>query len=51
MDVPLDIVKDRDPKGLWEKAEKGEIKGMTGLSKDAPYEPPLNAGMWSFFTS
>jgi len=30
----------RDPKGLWEKARKGEIKGFTGV--DAPYEEPSN---------
>ncbi len=28
----------RDPKGLWARARRGEIKGLTGL--DAPYEPP-----------
>jgi adenylylsulfate kinase len=30
----------RDPKGLWEKARKGEIQGFTGV--DAPYEEPSN---------
>ncbi len=29
----------RDPKGLYEKARKGEIKEFTGIS--APYEAPL----------
>ena len=29
---------DRDPKGLYEKAKKGEIKQFTGI--DAPYEEP-----------
>jgi adenylylsulfate kinase len=29
----------RDPKGLYEKARKGEIKGFTGIS--APYEEPI----------
>ncbi len=28
----------RDPKGLWARARRGELKGMTGL--DAPYEAP-----------
>ena len=28
----------RDPKGLYARAERGEIKGLTGV--DAPYEPP-----------
>ena len=30
----------RDPKGLYQKAKKGEIKEFTGIS--APYEPPLH---------
>jgi len=30
----------RDPKGLYQKAKKGEIKQFTGIS--APYEPPKN---------
>ena len=30
----------RDVKGLYEKARKGEIKDMTGIS--APYEAPIN---------
>jgi adenylylsulfate kinase len=30
----------RDPKNLYEKARKGEIKGFTGVS--APYEEPTN---------
>merc|ERR1719313_3085789 len=39
MDVPLDVVKARDPKGLYAKVAKGMIKNFTGI--DAPYEPPL----------
>ena len=31
----------RDPKGLYKKARRGEIKDFTGIS--APYEPPENA--------
>jgi adenylylsulfate kinase len=30
----------RDPKGLYQKARAGEIKGFTGI--DAPYEEPSN---------
>lgn len=30
----------RDPKGLYEKALRGEIKNFTGVSD--PYEPPVN---------
>lgn len=33
----------RDPKGLYKKALKGEIKHMTGL--DDPYEPPKNPAL------
>ena len=31
MDVPLSVVQDRDPKGLYKKAAAGEIKGFTGI--------------------
>jgi adenylyl-sulfate kinase len=34
----LDTLKDRDPKGLYEKALSGEIKNFTGVSD--PYEAP-----------
>ena len=33
----------RDVKGLYQKARKGEITNMTGIS--APYEKPLNADL------
>ena len=35
---PLEVLKERDPKGLYEKAEKGEIQHFTGV--DDPYEEP-----------
>jgi bifunctional enzyme CysN/CysC len=38
VDCPLEVCKERDPKGLYEKAEKGEITNFTGIS--APYEEP-----------
>lgn len=38
---PIPVLKERDPKGLYEKALRGEIKGFTGV--DDPYEEPLNA--------
>ncbi|KAJ1452298.1 Adenylylsulfate kinase-domain-containing protein, partial [Pelagophyceae sp. CCMP2097] len=41
MNVPLEIVQDRDPKGLYAKVAAGELKGFTGV--DAPYEVPLHA--------
>ncbi|NSL53251.1 adenylyl-sulfate kinase [Calidifontibacillus erzurumensis] len=36
----LEECEKRDPKGLYKKARKGEIKGFTGI--DAPYEAPIN---------
>ncbi len=38
--APLSVCKDRDVKGLYQKALAGEIKGFTGI--DDPYEEPLN---------
>lgn len=37
----IDALKARDPKGLYEKALRGEIKGFTGV--DDPYEAPEDA--------
>jgi adenylylsulfate kinase len=37
-DCPLEVLKVRDPKGLYKKALAGEIKNFTGI--DDPYEPP-----------
>ena len=39
--IPLAVAESRDPKGLYAKARKGEIKEFTGVS--APYEEPENA--------
>jgi bifunctional enzyme CysN/CysC len=36
----LETLKERDPKGLYEKAIRGEIKNFTGIS--SPYEAPEN---------
>ena len=41
VDTPLDICIERDPKGLYAKAQHGEIKNFTGL--DSPYETPETA--------
>lgn len=41
MDVPLEVVQQRDPKGLYKKVAAGELKHFTGV--DDPYEKPLNA--------
>ena len=40
VDASLTICCKRDPKGLYAKAIKGEIKQFTGI--DSPYEYPLN---------
>ncbi len=40
VDTPLDICEERDVKGLYARARRGEIKGFTGI--DDPYEPPRN---------
>ncbi len=36
----LEACENRDPKGLYKKARRGEIKQFTGI--DSPYEPPEN---------
>lgn len=38
VDVPLEVAEARDPKGLYKKARRGEIKNFTGI--DDPYEAP-----------
>ena len=38
--TPLTECESRDPKGLYQKARRGEIKNFTGIS--APYEEPLS---------
>ncbi|HKE95653.1 MAG TPA: sulfate adenylyltransferase subunit CysN [Povalibacter sp.] len=41
VDTPLAEAEKRDPKGLYRKARRGELKNFTGI--DSPYEPPENA--------
>lgn len=36
--TPLDVCEARDPKGLYARARRGEVRGVTGI--DDPYEPP-----------
>lgn len=43
VDAPLEICEQRDVKGLYQKARRGEIKEFTGI--DSPYEPPLHADL------
>ena len=38
VDTPLEVCEERDIKGLYAKARRGEIKGFTGI--DDPYEAP-----------
>jgi sulfate adenylyltransferase len=38
--TPLAVCESRDPKGLYKKARRGEIKGFTGI--DDPFEAPEN---------
>jgi bifunctional enzyme CysN/CysC len=38
VDTPLEVVEHRDPKGLYKKARRGELKNFTGI--DSPYEVP-----------
>ncbi|HHY55499.1 MAG TPA: bifunctional sulfate adenylyltransferase/adenylylsulfate kinase [Chloroflexi bacterium] len=40
VDTPLSVCEDRDVKGMYAKARRGEIQGFTGI--DDPYEPPVN---------
>jgi adenylyl-sulfate kinase len=40
-ECPLEVCEQRDVKGLYKKARRGEIQGFTGISD--PYEPPESA--------
>jgi bifunctional enzyme CysN/CysC len=40
VDTPLEVAEQRDPKGLYGKARRGELANFTGI--DSPYEPPEN---------
>jgi len=39
VDTPLNVCEERDIKGLYARARRGEIKGFTGI--DDPYEAPV----------
>ncbi len=41
VDTPLEVCEQRDVKGLYAKARRGEITGFTGI--DDPYESPRHA--------
>ena len=38
VDTPLEVCEERDAKGMYAKARRGEIRGFTGI--DDPYESP-----------
>lgn len=38
VDTPISVCRQRDPKGLYAKADRGELKQFTGV--DSPYEEP-----------
>jgi len=40
VDTPLEVCEQRDRKGMYARARRGEITGFTGV--DDPYEPPQN---------
>ena len=40
VDTPIEECRRRDPKGLYVKADRGEIRNFTGI--DAPYEAPAD---------
>ena len=44
VDVPLEVAEQRDPKGLYGKARRGELVNFTGI--DAPYEAPEQPDVW-----
>jgi len=43
INAPIEVCEQRDVKGLYKKARKGEIKGFTGI--DSPYEAPENPAL------
>jgi bifunctional enzyme CysN/CysC len=40
VDTPIKVAEERDPKGLYKKARRGELRNFTGI--DSPYEAPEN---------
>jgi len=43
VNCPLEVCEERDVKGLYAKARKGEIKKFTGI--DAPFENPIDPSL------
>ncbi len=40
VDTPIEVCEQRDTKGLYAQARRGELRGFTGI--DDPYEPPID---------
>ena len=40
VDTPIGVAEQRDPKGLYKKARRGDLKNFTGI--DSPYEAPTD---------
>ena len=38
VDTPREVAEQRDPKGLYLRARRGELRDFTSI--DSPYEPP-----------
>ena len=43
LNVPLELVKRRDPKGIYKKFEKGQEKNIVGI--DIPWHEPKNSDL------
>ena len=43
VDAPFETCRERDPKGLYKKADDGKVVDLTG--RDQPYEPPLDPAL------
>jgi len=49
VETPIEICEQRDTKGLYAKARRGELKGFTGV--DDPYEPPADPDVVLYTTA
>ena len=43
LDVPMDVLRERDSKGLYRQADAGEIKNVVGV--DIPFPRPLHSDL------
>ncbi len=43
VDAPVELCRQRDPKGLYARADQGKVADLTG--RDQPYEPPEDAAL------